>query len=208
MKCNIKEIFNPEALIASAKNEGLIKALINYSIIPAIMGLVVGILALIGSILTGNIMAGIIALIAMPIVIAIGVSVIALVINIFIFAGAKLVGGKAGFVEQTAKLSVIVKPIIALEVVIGIAVVISMLLSAILIGIPLLIVVIAFTIAIAMFLYHVLWIALKTIHQFNDMQLIKAMTISSTLIVIVSALVTVAIVLMAIAAVSQIMPMM
>ena len=211
MNCNIKEIFKPEALIASAKNEGLIKALINYSIIPVILGVILGVIALIGSLLAGDIVAGITALIVTPIVIAIGVSICALIINIIIFVGAKLVGGKAGFVEQTAKLSVIVKPLIALEVVIGIAMVISMALIILIIGIPLVIVVVAFAIAISMFSYHVMWIALKAIHQLDDMQLIKAITISSTLVVIVfglAILAMIAIVGTALLALGSVIPMM
>jgi hypothetical protein len=185
LKFYLKEVFEPETLLMSVKNEGLVSALINYSIIPAIFGIIFGFIALIVSLFTGDIVSGIIALIIIPIVLVIAVSIIALIVNAIIYIGAKLVGTKTGFVEQTYKLSVVLLPMTIITIVLGIIGMLSGILSLFLIGIPLLMAVMAFSIALSMFSSYLIWTTLKTIHSMDNTKLIKAITVSSIIFVII-----------------------
>lgn len=176
MNFYLKELFEPENLMRSSSNEGIVSALKNYLIVPLIVSILVGLLSGIGIILaTGDMVTGIIAIFAAPISFAIMGSIGILLINLIVFIGAKLIGSQTSFSEQTYKLSLIALPLIIIQTAILILIGIGVATSFILIGIPILLAAYAVMYAVILFAYYAVWVSLREIHSFDNLQMIKAM---------------------------------
>jgi hypothetical protein len=191
MEFYLKELFEPEQLVKNSKDEGHVPALINYLIIPVIALILAGLGFGAFMAIFGDVGAGIMSMIGLPVVGIIGWIFAVVIINVIIFIGAKILGSNTSFSEQMYKLSIIFLP--ASVILLGLYILqgIGMLLSAILIGIPILLILLVIEFVFAIFLVYTTWAVLKEIHQFDNMQLIKSMTISLCIIGIVIAIILV-----------------
>lgn len=186
MEFYLKELFEPENLMRSSGNEGILPALKNYLIVPLVVSILLGLLSGLAMMLfTGDIVSGIIAIIAAPIGLAITGSIMVLIINLTIFIGAKLVGSQTSFSEQTYKLSLIALPIIIIQTGLLILAGVGIATSFILIGIPILLVAYAIIYAFLLFVYHAVWVSVREIHSFDNIQLMKAMVVSIVVVAII-----------------------
>ncbi|MDD3159678.1 MAG: hypothetical protein PHQ98_01790 [Candidatus ainarchaeum sp.] len=203
MEFYLKEIFEPENLINSVKNEGILAGLKNYLLVPMVGVILMALLTIIGSIFTGNIVAGVISAVVMVLLVAIVGSIAIIVGNFVFFIGAKLAGSKVSFSEQVYKLSVIALPIMVYLAIFLVVVIIGMVvlglittvlpvLSAIISLIMMVVVLLVLyplAIAFMMFIYYIEWAVLKTIYSFDNKQLIKSVAISMAIVLLVISIV-------------------
>lgn len=198
MVLNFDVFFNPEEnLFLALKNASYTKALINYSAVPVILGILAGIVMLIGLALTGDMVTGIISLIGFPIIIGIGAILFAATANILLFIGMKLAGGKASFKDQFFGLSLIALPIQVALTIGYILLVISFVSVFVLIGIILVPIMYALIISLVLYIYYLLWVVIKEMHEVKAKRQIAGIAISLILLMIIVGLIIGLIILLA-----------
>ena len=206
MVLNFDIFFNPEENLFSAlKKASYTKAIINYSAVPVILGILAGIVMLLLSVLAGDIVSGIISLIGIPIAIAVGITLFALIANILLFIGMKIVGGKASFKTQFFGLSLIALPMEVALTVAYILLGISFASIFILIGIVLFPIVYALVIALAMYVQYLSWVVIKEMHELSAKKQILGIAISLIIVMIIVGVIVGILVLLAGALVASIL---